>query len=61
MLFQVVESWQMWRALFLALGVFTLVMGIEGLLIERFTINWNQDTPTQQITDHTLSIGSLGA
>jgi hypothetical protein len=45
----------MWRALFLALGVFTLVMGIEGLLIERFTINWNQDTPSQQVTDHTLS------
>lgn len=32
----------MWRALFLAMGVFTLILGIEAFVIERAILTNNQ-------------------
>jgi hypothetical protein len=41
----------MWRSLFLAVGVFTLVLGIECLLIDRATLISNRDTANQEYSE----------
>ena len=41
----------MWRSLFLAVGVFTLVLGLECLLIDRATLISNRDTTNQEFSE----------
>lgn len=41
----------MWRSLFLAIGIFSLVLGLESLLIDRATVVTNRDSASQSISE----------
>ncbi|MGC4005384.1 MAG: hypothetical protein QM811_20600 [Pirellulales bacterium] len=41
----------MWRSAFLALGIFTLVLGIECLIMERATIISQRDTASAKYSE----------
>jgi hypothetical protein len=41
----------MWRSLFLAVGIFSLVLGLESLLIDRATVVTNRDSASQSISE----------
>lgn len=43
----------MWRSFFLALGIFSLVLGLQALFIERATIISNRDAATPSISELT--------
>jgi hypothetical protein len=41
----------MWRSLFLALGIFAVVLGVECLLIDRATLITSREVATAQVSE----------
>lgn len=41
----------MWRSMFLAVGIFMLVLGLESLLIDRATVVSNRDSTSPAISE----------
>jgi hypothetical protein len=49
----------MWRALFLSVGIFMILLGIQCLGVQQFTLKTREDPPAQQdsLFDNAPTIG----